>query len=785
MRSTITFPGLALLALSLPAAVRAADKEPAAPTFVREGVAFLKAHCYHCHGEKFTKADLDLTPYQDEKSLLKDRKVWLKVLRMVESGEMPQKPRPRPAPEELAVFTRLVNQVFEVADRNARPDPGRVTIRRLNRVEYDNTIRDLVGVDFQPAEDFPSDDVGHGFDNIGDVLSLSPVLLERYLAAAESIMKRAILTSDPPRPPLRHVSARFLEPALQGNTDGVKVRKLDANGILHSLYNLTLDGDYRIRIRAHGIPAGDEPPRVAFLADEKELSTVEIKAEEKKPEIYTSPVIPLKAGAHRMVVKFINEFKDPKAADPAKAARAVVVEFIELEGPLDTTPASHRRIMAHTPGQTKEQDSREILTRFASRAYRRPAMPEEIDRLLRLVDAAEKRGEKWEAAMQLALQAVLVSPKFLFRVELDSRPDSADAHPIDEYQLASRLSYFLWSTMPDQELFDLAAANKLAANLEPQVRRMLKDPKSSALIENFAMQWLQLRLLKALAPDHKMFPQFDESLRTAMLKETQLFFEAIMREDRSILELIDADYTFLNERLARHYGIVDTNGTRVGAKEKPKAPGEPIRGEKFVRVHLADGERGGLLTQAAILTVTSNPTRTSPVKRGRWVLEQLLGTPPPPPPPNVPELPVDEKAQLTGSLRQRMEQHRASISCANCHARMDPLGFAFENYDAIGSFRTRDGGFDIDPSGTLPDGQTFQGPAQLKTILKGKKEMFSRCLTEKMLIYAVGRGLEYYDRRTVNAIAQALERNEYRFSTLVVEIVKSEPFGLRRGKDQP
>jgi hypothetical protein len=319
--------------------------------------------------------------------------------------------------------------------------------------------------------------------------------------------------------------------------------------------------------------------------------------------------------------------------------------------------------------------------------------------------------------------------------------------------------------MPDEELTSLAARKQLSPNLETQVQRMLKDPKAKALVENFAVQWLQLRNLQTVTPDPKLFPQFDDKLRAAMLKETELFFEAVMREDRNILDLIDADFTYVNERLARHYGI------------------DGVYGDEFRRVSLAGKPRGGLLTQASILTVTSNPTRTSPVKRGKWVLEQILGTPPPPPPPNVPELATDEKAQLTGSLRQRMEQHRINPNCAVCHTNMDALGFAFENFDAVGAFRTNDGAFPIDPSGTLPDGKSFQGPAELKTMLKGKKELFSRCLTEKMLTYALGRGVESYDRPAVEAILAALARNDYRFSRLVLEIVQSEPFRLRRGKD--
>jgi hypothetical protein len=352
--------------------------------------------------------------------------------------------------------------------------------------------------------------------------------------------------------------------------------------------------------------------------------------------------------------------------------------------------------------------------------------------------------------------------------------------------------------MPDDELFDLAAKKQLHQNIRPQVERMLKDKKAYALVENFAAQWLQLRLLKNHSPDSKLFPDFDEQLRVAMAKETELFFNAVMSENRSILDLIDSNFTFMNNRLARHYGIADTNGNRVGQKaiapagtafaEQPKfgkfgkGGGRQPQNDEFRRVTFADSERGGILTQASILTITSNPTRTSPVKRGVWVLEQILGAPPPPPPPNVPEL--EEKGQLKGTLRERMEQHRKNPSCANCHARMDPIGFAFENFNAIGKFRTTDEGSPIDPSGVLPNGQKFNGPKKLKQILMGKKELFARTLVEKMVTYGTGRGVEYYDKTAVDQIVMALAKNDFRFSTLVVEITQSDPFRMRRGKDQ-
>jgi len=772
-----------LTAFAPPAPIAAA--EPAqAGDFAKDVLPFVKKHCIACHNPEKRKADLILTAYGDELSVVKNRTVWQAVVKMVQAGEMPPESRPRPAAADITAFTGAVNGIIERADRSHQRDPGRVTIRRLNRAEYNNTVRDLTSVDFQPADDFPSDDVGYGFDNIGDVLSLSPVLMERYLAAAESVVQRAVLT-EAPKPPQHPAAAVFLQP--RGREREPQVRSLAASKeSLYFLYRITQAGEYVFRVRAYGQPADREAPKIALLIDGKEVARHEVKTGDAKMSASFEAPVTLKEGEIKAEVILLNPspplepppWYKPKTADKP---RTVFVRRFEMEGPKDSYPPSHRKIMACDPKASHAEQTREIITRFASKAYRRPATRDEVERLVKLVEGAEKGGEKWEASIHLALEAVLVSPKFLFRVELDDRPDSAGPHPIDEYQLAARLAYFLWSTMPDDELLALAGKKQLTANLDAQVRRMLKDAKAKALVENFALQWLQLRPLRNFSPDPSLFPRFDDRLRAAMFKETELFFDAVMREDRSILDLIDADFTFLNERLADHYGIADTNGNRVG--EKPDKPGgRRIRGEEFVRVQLQGGERGGLLTQASVLAVTSNPTRTSPVKRGRWVLEQLLGTPPPPPPPNVPPL-EDTKRQLTGSLRQRMTQHRVDPACANCHARMDPIGFGFENYNAVGAFRTKDDGFAIDPSGTLPGGQSFQGPAELKRILKGKKELFSRCLTEKMLTYALGRGLEYYDRPTIDRINAALAKDDYRFSTLLAEIVKSDPFRLRRGRE--
>ncbi len=781
--------------------------EPA-PEFARL-LAFTKQHCVACHGEKEPKADLNLGVFADEKSVVKARKKWLQMAQMVEAGEMPPKEKPeRPKPEDAVAFAKDVTAFFEKIDANAKPDPGKVTVRRLNRTEYHNTVRDLLGVDFNPAEDFPSDDIGYGFDNIGDVLTLSPLLMERYLDAAETIAERVILANPPP-PSRRYLSGKYLQP---NNKDTPQGRFRPLNPVDPEPFNsgpfaaagdylkFSADADLILRANLYAETKGTSPVKVVLFLSGPQLSdvssdaevdtlmgaalktmrplkilqTFEITAREAKQTQQIEVPINRRGDIQRAGIAVV---KPPEGEEPPQ----IFVEHIWTEGPLETRPASQLMILACSPEKPRGDQTREVVTRLLSRGYRRAATLTEVEAMCKRVDQAVADGLKWEAAMQWAVKLMLCSPKFLFRLELDDRPDSPEAHPIGEYELASRLSYFLWSSMPDDELFSLAGQNKLSSPdvLEAQVRRMLKDDRARSLVDGFAMQWLQLKRLKSFAPDATLFPTFNEPLRNAMLRETELFVEAIVKEDRSLLELIDADYTFLNEPLARHYGIVDTLGNAAG--KKAEKPGQPIRGDKFQRIAL-QGHRGGLLTMASILTVTSNPTRTSPVKRGRWVLEQILGTPPPPPPPNVPEL-NEAKEALTGSLRQRMEQHRANPSCANCHAKMDPLGFAFENFNAIGAFREKDGEFAIDPSGTLPDGRTIGSPAELKTVLKEKRELFLRNVAEKALTYALGRGLDYYDKKALDAITAKLMTDD-KFSTLAVAIAMSDPFRLRRGKDQ-
>ncbi|MBN8626202.1 MAG: DUF1592 domain-containing protein [Planctomycetes bacterium] len=770
---------------------------------------FLQKHCVACHGDDQPKAGLALGGIRGHGQILKARKVWENLADMVEAELMPPEDKPQPAPAEREAFLVAVRGIFDHYDRTAKTDPGRVTMRRLNKAEYDNTVRDLFyGTDFNASENFPSDDVGHGFDNIGDVLTMSPVLMERYLAAAEMIARKVVLT-ELPKPTLRRFDAKNLRPYRRDNVDKNDYRAFtndeDAKGgdsgpVWHELA-LSPNDAFDFVVLAYGDRSDKKPVKLAlYVAGDqlpapsgkseldklagkalqqvgplRILKIVEVKSRDsKKPDRIALPMAP-QPGVGKIGVALLK----PEKGEPDSK---VYLRMFGVEGPRDVRPYVMRRFMESDASKPVAEQNREILNRFASRAYRRPATAAEVDRMLALVTSVQADGGSREQGLQLAIQAVLANPKFVFRAELDDRPTAPDARAIDDYQLASRLSYFLWSSMPDDELFALAAKGELTKNLESQVRRMLKDPKSSALIDQFAMQWLQLGRLTAHAPDATMFPEFKEPLRQAMLTETKLFLGEIMREDHSILDMLDSDYTYMNSSLAKLYGVYDTMGNGSGRKKIPG--GKSFRGDAiFDRVTLTDGLRGGLLTQPGILTVTSNPTRTSPVKRGKWVLEQMLGEPPPPPPPDVPEL-EQQKGKLTGSLRQQMEQHRADPACANCHAKMDQLGFAFENFNAVGAFREKDGNDVINPSGVLDGDKKFSGPAELRKILIGRKDDFAKCLTEKLLIFALGRGLEYYDDRAVTRIVEALQKNDYKFSTLCLEIVRSEPFRMRRGSEE-
>ena len=753
------------------ASAQAQKVAPTSPTYQAQVVPVLARYCAGCHGPEKPKDGLNLAAFATEGAVLKDLKTWQKVLENVESGAMPPEGKPRPSEAESARVVQYLQGLLSKASCKAAPDPGRVTLRRLNREEYNNTVRDLVGVDFRPADDFPSDDVGYGFDNIGDVLTLPPLLMEKYLGAAESIATQAILADDEPRGPTRRFKAESVAKEGSGHAHGESgfwlMSKNDEVGVDRAFPKA---GSYLLRARAFGQRAGKDLPRLEFLVDGKPARSFDVKAEEDAPAVFEAKVKIKHAG--RFAAAFTNDAYFPELADPKRRDRNLAVDWIEVVGPLyslpNDLPDSHRKILFRRPTHLNRREvAREVLQKFATRAFRRPVTPAELDRLVGLVDLALKDGDRFEKGIQLAMQAILVSPHFLFRVELETRPGAPRS--LNDLELASRLSYFLWSSMPDDELLDLATKGqlRLGRNLDAQVARMLKDPKAKEFVENFAGQWLQTRNLKLANPDRGRFGGFDEPLRVAMAREVEMFFAAVVKDDRPISDFLAADYTFLNERLARHYGIAG------------------VTGDQFRRVPLTDPRRGGVVTMASTLTVTSNPTRTSPVKRGKWILEEILGTPPPPPPPNVADLPDDKKGVAEGTIRARMEKHRADPNCASCHARMDPLGFGLENFDAIGAWRDLDGKLPVDSSGTLPGGRSFNGPVELKAVLLARIEPFTRCLTEKLMTYALGRGLEYPDHCVVEKVAETVRANGGRFSTLVSAIVHGDPFQKRGVEGSP
>jgi hypothetical protein len=742
-----------------------------APDFKKGAIPFMDKYCYECHGGKHTKGDLDLKAIKDDKRILEDHKLWRGVLQQVNTGEMPpKKAKVQPTHEEIEAFNNAMTVTFAKAESKQKPDPGHVTVRRLNRTEYNNTVRDLLAVDFNPTENFPADDIGHGFDNIGDVLSISPVHLERYLDAAEGLAKRSVYITLP-KPSTRTTYSIFLEPGGYGSENGTRP-VTNRESQLFVTHKIGIAGEYVFRVRAASTNANEaEPVQMTLLLDDKELTSVAVTNKVGKwKEFEVKLDVP--AGEHVFRARFANAQKE-------SVNRMLYINEFKVVGPADTRSEFMKRVDAIATSKPNAERVQPVTEWFLSKAFRRPPTKEEVARYVKVFAAGQAANEgKFEGGLQELVKTSLCSPKFLFRSELDDRPKTKDAHPLDEYQLASRLSYFLWSTMPDEELLTLAGKNELTKNLDAQIQRMLKDQRSDALVQNFGMQWLQIQRLASFAPDTTLFPAFDEQLRKSMMRETELFLTEIIREDRSVLDLVDADFTYVNRPLARLYGIEDKAFGNGGNRDRWN--GRRGLGE-FVRVTFPDKSRGGLMTQASILTVTSNPTRTSPVKRGKWVLEQILGTPPPPAPSGV--LGLEQQKELKGTLRQRMEQHRADPACAGCHRQMDALGFAFENFDAIGRFRKGDADGAIDPSGTLPDGQSFQGPNELKNILKDKKELVARNVTEKLMIYALGRGLEYYDERTIKKVVSEMAQNDYKFSTLVSSIVKSDPFRLRRGKE--
>jgi hypothetical protein len=723
----------------------------------------------------------------DFNNLEQNGAIWEKLIRKLRGRQMPPAGMPRP---DEATYDALVTFIESGRDRLAevKPNPGRATLHRLNRTEYANAVRDLLALEIDVAELLPADDIGYGFDNIGDVLSVSPLLMERYLATASKISRGAV--GDPTMPvsyqsyPVPHGLKqvdRLSEDMPVGSRGGSVIR-----------HRFPVDGEYEISVtlqrgRNEDVLGMNRERKLDLRLDDNRLALFTIGVDREAaalgrgtaPDANLKVRLPVKAGTRELAASFlkdsvlqegiIDRVRDDQVRTYFEGLGAITIAGpYNVQGPGAT--ASRERIFICRPaGRADEEDcAQKILTSLARHAYRRPINGDDLAPLLSLYrQGAQSNG--FEAGVRLGLQMILASPDFIFRAEFDAPGAVAGSvHRVSDMELASRLSFFLWSSIPDEELLLAAERGQLAqpALLQAQVRRMLSDPRSQALVRNFTGQYLFLRNIERIAPDTSAFPNFDENLRQSLAKETELVVESTLREDRSIADLLTTDYTFLNQRLAEHYGI------------------KGIYGSEFRRVALEDPKRHGLLGQASILTVTSYPNRTAPTIRGKWVLLQILGTPPPPPPPNVPSLKDDETTKNL-TMRQRMELHRSNPTCAACHKMMDPLGFALENFDGLGQWRDSIGvgSGPIDSSGVLPDGTMFDGPAGLREVLLSRRDMFVETFTEGLLTYALGRGVEEYDHPVLRKITRDSAAENYRWSSIILGIVNSAPFQMRRVSD--
>ncbi len=753
------------------------------PPPATENAALVNTYCVTCHNDRLKTAGLSLQSVALT-NVPEHAQIWEKVVRKLRTGEMPPATvRARPDPKAAEALAASLETTLDRA-AVSHPNPGRAPVHRLNRAEYSNAIRDLLAVDVRPGEWLPVDDSGYGFDNIAAVLSTSPALLDRYMSAARKVSRLAV--GDLAIKPVEEIYDAKRDPLKSTRNEQLNDDlPFDSRAGMTVEHYFPLDAEYVFKLRFSGLQPGaddtDIDPYQVRVAVKAGLHTVgvtspreNLKAESDAPggggggrggaAQIPSPVDLRLSGAR------LKRF-DVRATTP-DISKLVVGGPYKPTGPGDTP--SRRMIFVCRPEQGRRAPrpaqeatcARTILTTLAHRAFRRPVTSADIQPLYAFYERGRARGN-FESGVQAAIEAMLVSPEFLFRIERDPPAAATSSlHRISDVELASRLSFFLWSTIPDAELLDLAERGRLkdAAVLDRQVRRMLDDARADALVSNFAGQWLQLRNVETVKPDPVIFP-FDEALRQSFLTETALFVSSLFREDRSLLDLLSADYTFVNQRLAEHYGI-------------PR-----VYGSQFRRVTLSDVNRHGLLGQGSVLTVTSYPNRTSVVQRGKWILENLLGTPPPPPPPDVPELKAAPHGKVL-SMREQMEVHRANPTCAACHGRMDPIGFALENYDGVGRWRREDAGAPIDASGKLPDGAEFQGPAGLSQLILTKyREDFVRTATEKLLTYALGRGVEYYDSPTIRSINRDAARDNYRISSWILAIVKSAPFQMRKASD--
>ncbi len=736
----------------------------------------IRQHCLVCHNDRTRTADLSLAAVTST-NVGEQALVLEKVLRKLRAGEMPPAGRPALATETVTELVGWLETELDGASA-ASPNPGTPAIQRLNRAEYTNAVHDLLGLNLDHARDLPADDSGYGFDNIGDVLTVSPLHIEKYISTARRISRLAVGTARPRAVVEKYErSPGVPDAAVEGLPLG------ERGGMLFEHY-FPFDADYTITVRVRGRrQTGMPSPQLDLRVDGRRVRLFDASFDNAEVTQGTRNFelrLPFEAGAHVIGAGFLAEYAVAEIVSENADSRpgpGYLVDYVLVGGPFNTagpgaTESRRRLLECHSAADTDGTPcASRILTTVARRAYRRPVTAIDIEPLVSLFREGQTDGGSFEHGIEMALSGVLVSPSFLFRAPGALDEDGTRTGRVSrltDIDLASRLSFFLWSSIPDEALLSLAERGRLSEPdvLTAQIHRMLSDPKSSALVDNFAGQWLHLRNVAEWAPDPERYPHFDESLRYAFQRETELFLEHVIRDDRSVLELVAADYTFANERLAAFYGL------------------EGVRGGYFRRVSLDGTPRGGIVTHASVLMVTSYPTRTSPVLRGKWVLENLLGAPPPPPPPDVPALPAAAETSA-GGLRDALEQHRASPTCSACHAKLDPLGFALENFDGVGAYRTDEDGMTIDASGALPDGTLVSGPRGLQRVLLARRVEFVETLADRLLTYALGRGLEYYDRPAVREIRRRVEAADYRFSALVEAIVDSVPFRLRGNSELP
>lgn len=755
--------------------------------------AVVADYCVMCHSDEARTAGVSLESF-DVGRAEESAPVAEKMIRKLRAGMMPPSFAPQPDPAEVADLARtLEERIDEVAAKN--PNPGGRTFQRLNRAEYARSIHELLALDVDVTAFLPPDTISHGFDNVADVQTMSPTLMEGYLRAAGKISRLAV--GDPSA---GATEATYKLPRTASQMEHVEGAPFGTRGGISIVHHFPADGQYIFKMMLHGSPTGQlygaavkgEQIEISIEGDRVALLDIDPMMDESDPNGMNieSPPVAIKAGPHRVSAVFLQRFESPvddlmAPIDHTLADTTIGTDYgvkalphlreFRINGPHNVTgisdTVSRRKIFTCRPTSAEDERpcAQQIVFELAAKAYRRPLNEMDIEGLMSFYETSAAEGD-FESGVRTALQAILASPHFVFRLE--EAPEAIEPiengaiHRLNDLELASRLSFFLWATVPDEELVKLASRGLLSdpALLDRQVERLLADPRSEAIATRFASQWLRLQDLEKIDPDYLFYPLYDDTLASALKRETELFFENLVQEDRSVLEILTADYTFVNERLARHYGIPN------------------VTGSQFRRVELEGESRRGILGHGSILTLTSVADRTSPVIRGKWILEVLLGSPPPPPPPNVPDLAatMDQASGRTLSVREAMELHRSNPACTSCHKVIDPLGLALENFDATGAWRIKDNGVPVDASGELYDGTPLDGPAGLRQALMKYQNVFLGSFTESLMTYALGRRVEYYDMPTVREIVREAGANDYRISSFIKDIVGSPAFQMTK-----